>query len=132
MDERIEDFGGGELPLEIKPASEILSGTSQEQKKIFEVSPEKKGEKMDELLARIDTHSAKLQATSAAQVKDDAQALSEVDEEERINKLLNLADSKGVVHAVNVARTLEDLYALDMFRDTLIERFHEKLDQVIK
>ena len=132
MDERIEDFGGVELPLETKSASEILSSSTPETKAIFETNAEKKGEKMDELLARIDTHTANFQATSAAQVKDDAHALSQVDEEERINKLLGLADSKGVPHAVNVARTLEDLYALDMFRDTLIERFHAKLDQAIK
>ncbi len=132
MDERIEEFGGAELPLETKSASEILSGSTPETEKIFEATVEKRGEKMEELLSRIDKHTATLQTTSAAQVKDDAHALSQVDEEERINKLLSLADAKGVIHAVNVARTLEDFYALDIFRDTLIERFHEKLDQATK
>jgi hypothetical protein len=133
MDERLEEFGGEtSLGSEIKLTNESLAGDTPKAEQIFEQQAEKKGEKMDELLSRIDMHTANLQATSASQVKDDAHALSQIDEEERVNKLLSLADTKGVVHAVNVARTLEDLYALDTFRDTLIERFHDKLDQAIK
>ncbi|MCW1888679.1 MAG: hypothetical protein KIH67_003955 [Candidatus Moranbacteria bacterium] len=133
MDERLEEFSGdASLAAEIKFTNESFVGDTPKAEQIFEKQVEKKGEKMDELLSRIDTHTANLQATSAAQVKDDAHALSQVDEEERVNKLLSLADTKGVVHAVNVARTLEDFYALDTFRDTLIERFHEKIDQAIK
>jgi len=132
MDEKMEEFGGEsglspEIKLSTENSPEKLSSTEQ----IFEQTTEKKGEKMDELLARIDTHTSTLKAATANQVKDDAHVLSQIDEEERITKLLNLADAKGVIHAVSVARTLEDFYALDMFRDTLIEKLHEKLDQVI-
>ena len=125
MDERIEITGGA--PVEgITGVPEAASLMEKEQ--AVEQVSEQKSERMGELLKKIDTHTASLQATTQNQVKDDAASLSSVDEEERITKLLALADTKGVVHAVSVARTLEDFYALDVFRDTLIERLHEKLE----
>lgn len=125
MDERIEITGGA--PVEgITGVPEAVSLMEKEQ--AVEQVSEQKSERMGELLKKIDTHTASLQATTQNQVKDDAASLSSVDEEERITKLLALADTKGVVHAVSVARTLEDFYALDVFRDTLIERLHEKLE----
>jgi hypothetical protein len=131
MDERIEELSPeSSVSPEASPREKDLEGESFKHEQVTEKG-EKKGEKMDELLARIDTHTANLQASSPNQVKDDAASLSEEDEEIRIAKLLSLADTKGVVHAVNVARTLQDFYALDMFRDTLIEQFHKKLDQSI-
>jgi ABC-type phosphate transport system auxiliary subunit len=132
MDERIEELNleASASPLE-NPHEKTTSEEQLRSEQVFEKT-EKRGEKMDELLARIDTHTSNLQASSPNQVKDDAASLSEEDEEMRISKLLSLADTKGVVHAVNVARTLEDFYALDMFRDTLIEQFHKKIDQSIQ
>ncbi len=125
MDERIEITGGS--PIEgITGMPEATSLMNKEQ--VVERAPEQKSERMGELLKKIDTHTASLQTTTDDQVKDDATSLSLVDEEERITRLLSLADTKGVIHAVSVARQLEDLYALDMFRDTLIERLHEKLE----
>ncbi|MEK9173847.1 MAG: hypothetical protein AAB845_01115, partial [Patescibacteria group bacterium] len=118
MDERIEITGGS--PIEgITGMPEATSLMNKEQ--VVERAPEQKSERMGELLKKIDTHTASLQTTTDDQVKDDATSLSLVDEEERITRLLSLADTKGVIHAVSVARQLEDLYALDMFRDTLIE-----------
>ena len=94
MDERIEEFGGAELPLETKSASEILSGSTPETEKIFEATVEKRGEKMEELLARIDKHTATLQTTSAAQVKDDAHAA-----------LVDFIDQlKGIIHRAKFRR----------------------------
>lgn len=130
MDERIEITGvepqGGLGGLNV----EKMAGGSPEQKAPQE-NIEQKNEKVGELMERISTHSGNLQATSPTAIQADALGLSGIDEEDRITQLLALADTKGVVHAVSVARTLEDFYALDLLRDTLIERFHEKLDQEI-
>jgi len=129
MDERIEITGA--------PGVEGITGLPEEKslvekERVVEQAPEQKNERVGELLQKIDTHTASLQATTQNQVKDDAASLSLIDEEERVTRLLSLADTKGVVHAVSVARTLEDFYALDVFRDTLIERLHEKLESQIQ
>jgi hypothetical protein len=129
MDERIE-ITGGSVVEGITGVPEATSLMKHEQ--VVERAPEQHSERMGELLQKIDTHTASLQTTTANAVKDDAASLSLVDEEERVTKLLSLADTKGVVHAVSVARTLEDFYALDMFRDTLIEHFHQKLEGQIQ
>lgn len=41
------------------------------------------------------------------------------DEASKVQKLLDLASTKGVVHAVKVARSLRDYYALDRMHDEL-------------
>jgi hypothetical protein len=129
MDERIEVPSGG---VELESKGILPEPNTIEQGIVFEQQTEQKSEKkVDELLKKIDTHTASLKAATQDEVGDDAKHLSLVDESERVEKLLALADTKGVIHAVSVARKLEDFYALDMFRDTLIENLHEKLDQQV-
>ena len=58
----------------------------------------------------------------------DAKSIGEtVDEESKIQKLLDLASTKGVVHAVKVARSLRDDYALDQMHDALANKLYEGL-----
>lgn len=55
-------------------------------------------------------------------------AEASTDAESRITKLVELAEQKGVVHAVKVARKLEDNYALDEFHDRLLaDDLHDAL-----
>lgn len=126
MDERIEITGGG-TSLETKDSSALEMNPLEQESGVEQVT-EQKSEKVGELLKKIDTHTATLRAATQDEVADDAKHLSTIDEEERVTKLLALADTKGVVHAVSVARKLEDFYALDMFRDTLIENLHAKIN----
>ena len=62
-------------------------------------------------------------------VAADAKAISGTDSEEaKIETLVKLATTKGVVHAVKVARHWEDNYALDEFHDRLLaDELHEAL-----
>jgi len=54
-------------------------------------------------------------------IPQDAKSIDEADSAEaKIDKLVKLASNKGVVHAVKVARHLEDNYALDEFHDRLV------------
>lgn len=51
-----------------------------------------------------------------------------IDAENKINNLVNLAQAKGIAHAVKVARHMEDNYTLDEFHDRLLgEELHEAL-----
>ncbi len=127
MDERIEITGGGS-PEELSGVENAIDKPLMTSEQTVERVVEQKNERVSELLQKIDTHTASLQTTSQTQITDDAAHLATIDEEERVTKLLSLADTKGVIHAVSVARKLEDFYALDTLRDTLIERFHEKLE----
>jgi len=49
------------------------------------------------------------------------------DEESKVQKLLDLASTKGVVHAVKVARSLKDYYALDRMHDELSGKLYQGL-----
>lgn len=66
-----------------------------------------------------------------ATVNDDAEVLSkEQDVEGKIKGLVNIAENKGVIHAVKVARHLEDNYIMDELHDRLLsEELHEALLQ---
>lgn len=56
-----------------------------------------------------------------ANVSDDAKSVSaEADYESKVVKLVTIAENKGVVHAVKVARHLEDNYVLDELHDRLL------------
>lgn len=57
----------------------------------------------------------------------DARALSQMDAEGQIQKLLDMAESKGVAYAVGVARKLGDYYVLDKMRDELADRLYAEL-----
>ncbi|NTU67048.1 MAG: hypothetical protein HGB08_03960 [Candidatus Moranbacteria bacterium] len=61
------------------------------------------------------------QASSTSNVSSDAKEMSEMkDYESRLEKLVSIAESKGVVHAVKVARHMEDNYLLDELHDRLL------------
>ena len=72
-----------------------------------------------------------IQPTSQNIVIDDAKSASEeATAEAKIQKLVLLAKEKGVVHAVKVARHLEDNYTLDEFHDRLLaDELHTALVQ---
>lgn len=122
----IEKPAGEGLPVE-KPLVE--GGPNIEAQP--ERAPEQNQERATELLTKISANTAALKPASLQELQDDAKELSSADEADRIEKLLKLADTKGVTHAVKVALALQDFYALDMMRDGLVERFHEKLESEI-
>jgi len=69
--------------------------------------------------------------TSETDVASDAVATnSGIDAESKITNLVQLAETKGIPHAVKVARHLEDNYTLDEFHDRLLgEELHNALVQ---
>jgi hypothetical protein len=62
------------------------------------------------------------------QVQTDAKAVyDETDAEARVTKLVSLAETKGVEHAVRVAQKLNDFYVLDRMHDELSGKFYDAL-----
>ncbi len=61
-------------------------------------------------------------------VRDDAQKVSLKDDaDSKVTQLVELASVKGVVHAVKVARRLNDFYVLDQMHDDLANRLYDSL-----
>lgn len=128
-----EKFTGGGIkketfaPLsakEIKPLPAIEKIPAEEER-----APEKE-ETYAKILSKIPAV-APAATTSDDDIKNDAQAANaEIDIESKITNLVQLAEAKGIPHAVKVARHMEDNYALDELHDRMLgEEFHNALVQ---
>ena len=62
-----------------------------------------------------------------AQVQADVAKLSGIEKNQQLKNLVDMAFTKSVAHATEVARNLDNPYLLDEFHDTLIDEFHKKL-----
>ena len=83
--------------------------------------------KYNEILSKVSPTSPVLASSDEDAVLDAKSIGDTVDEESKIQKLLDLASTKGVVHAVKVARSLKDYYALDRMHDELIDKLYDGL-----
>ncbi len=95
-----------------------------------EVRQETVGEKEDayaKILSKIHKHPK--EKSSDDEIPQDAKnVLQKTDTESQIQNLIDIAMTKGVIHAVKVAKHLEDNYVLDMFHDRLLsDELHEAL-----
>jgi hypothetical protein len=120
--------------VEKKSEEGVAEGISVE-KSIASV-PDQKVERQEGLVEKDDAYAkivSKIKTTSPqlddSQVKSDAHAVSkEMDVESRVKNLVDVAMQKGVVHAVNVARHIDDNYILDKFHDKMMaDELHDAL-----
>jgi hypothetical protein len=136
LDLKNKFLGGSEkAKIELKK-NDLSSGAEVIRKLEF---PEEKREKVEErTIEKEKTYSkilSKVKVTqvpadnSTSSVEDDAKETAEIDTAEaKVDKLVKLAMVKGVVHAVKVAKHMDDNYALDEFHDKLMaEEFHKAL-----
>jgi hypothetical protein len=98
---------------------------------VFESQAEQKETKSESeaLYQKILSTAQQSQAvTDDRGVTSDAQAVSQkTDADSQVQQLVDLALTKGVVHAVKVAKKLGDFYVLDKVHDELTSRFYEAL-----
>lgn len=77
------------------------------------------------ILSKVKTPTAPADETVASDAKSTSVERSA---EAKIERLVQLATQKGVIHAVKVARHLDDNYVLDEFHDRLMaEELHDAL-----
>jgi len=129
MPEEILEEGGSRqeaAPIERPETAEGNGVSIDERIELVDTgAPEQEG-KYNEILTKV-SQTAK-DDTAAADITEDAKSIgATVDEESKIEKLLHLAETKGVVHAVKVARSLKDFYALDKMHDELADRLYAEL-----
>ena len=116
--------GGGKPPVTIESQKENVAP--------IEAKPEKK-EGVIEKEAAYSKILSKVPAQNKTapdeDVAADASAVNTgIDAESKINNLVKLAETKGIPHAVKVARHMEDNYTLDEFHDRLLgEELHKAL-----
>ena len=105
-------------------------------KSIAETVPETGSERKDGAVEEEDVYAkilsiVKTQTPPAddSSVPKDAEAVSAQETAElKVNNLINLAMQKGIIHAVKVAKHLEDNYTLDEMHDRLLaDEFHKAL-----
>jgi hypothetical protein len=106
-------------------AKETLPKTEEEPAK--EIISAEKDSAYNKILSKIKTSAAG--DTNDEEIKSDAQeAIEKQDAESQIQHLVDIAQTKGVIHAVKVAKHLEDNYILDMFHDRLLsDELHDAL-----
>ena len=106
---------------EIAPVSDV------EREKPQEVSAGEKDNAYNKILSKVQTQTD--DKTSQDEVVSDAQmGAQKMDAETQIQHLIDLAQQKGVVHAVKVARHMEDNFILDTFHDRmLVDELHDAL-----
>ncbi|MEK7494378.1 MAG: hypothetical protein AAB615_00740 [Patescibacteria group bacterium] len=110
----------------LSPSIESLPSVNLEKESVVEA----KEERYNELLGQLSTNAKAVPGLSEKEVSDDTKEVSLLtDEESRIQHLLDLAHTKGTLHAVRVARSLQDYYALDRMHDELSETFFKKLTE---
>lgn len=68
--------------------------------------------------------------TDEESIEKDANTVSlQIDADSKVVQLVELAVTKGVVHAIKVARKLNDFYVLDKMHNDLANKFHASLKE---
>jgi hypothetical protein len=126
----VSEEKGTEMPQESmeQVAAPKTESTPQVEKLVVqETGREKVHERYQEILSKV-TPGQQTTSDDDAVVHLDAKHIGALtDEESKVQKLLDLAGTKGVVHAVKVARSLKDYYALDRLHDELADKLYQGL-----
>jgi len=109
-------------------SSEKVVVVSNELPKAPETTKERVEGKYQELLSKVTPAQTITTPHDEDAIVLDAKHIGAMtDEASKVQKLLDLANVKGVVHAVKVARSLKDYYALDTMHDELSGKFYDGL-----
>jgi hypothetical protein len=65
--------------------------------------------------------------TDVAAIKQDSGQIRPLEKNQQLKALVDLAFTKGVAHAVEVVRDLDNPYLIDEFHDTLVDEFRKAL-----
>lgn len=115
----------------VAPVTEAVPAPRPESVPAAEQVAERSNESAHEKYAAILTQSGltdQAASVSTDDVHTDAEAVGQAtDAASRVTQLVELAQVKGVAHAVEVARKMNDLYVLDTMHDELADKLYEAL-----
>ena len=112
------------------PTPEAAPVARPESAPVIEHAAEQATEKVNEKYTAILSQSVATDQTEPviADIHPDTEKLGQViDTVSQVNQLVELAQVKGLAHAVTVARKLNDLYVLDMTHDEFVDKWYEAL-----
>jgi len=122
-----EKFSGGnessalEKPEDNAPKTEKETGIEETPRAEGSFERKEGQVEREETYAKILSQATAPTLSTEKDVSQDADmAMKEKDAESKVNNLVSLAETKGLVHAVKVARHMEDNYILDEFHDKLL------------
>jgi hypothetical protein len=93
-----------------------------------EVSASEKDDAYGKILSKVRTQADDYVSVGDIVASDAQIGAEKADAETQIQHLVDIAQQKGVVHAVKVARHMEDNYILDTFHDRMLsEELHDAL-----
>lgn len=125
-EEILEPQGNEEVGLKSEQSGGgVEEGPVIEQEGTTESAMERTGERYSQILSQV-------QPTGGAPADDivqgDAEIVGALEEaEKKVHALVELAQVKGVAHAVRVAQRMNDLYVLDTMHDELADKLYEGL-----
>lgn len=127
------------LDFENKPEGTGLEASFQKpEESIFKIEKEtskeiiasEKDAAYNKILAKIKKPAGDEDAAQEEVKLDAEKFFDQTDAESQVQYLIDIAFNKNVVHAVKVARHLEDNYVLDMFHDKMLaDELHDALVQ---
>lgn len=138
MPNNLEPIEEGDLNLKEKfsvggealPAEKIENNAPKIEKAVgIEEMPKSEGSferkegqaEKEETYAKILSQATAPTLSTEKDISQDAEiAMREKDAQSKVNNLVSLAETKGMAHAVKVARHMEDNYVLDEFHDKLL------------
>ena len=131
----LESTEDSAVPFEKKPTESVGEAFSNPAEGAYapEVNAERaegaKENSYEKVLKRAQTQGQENPSSTsdAKTVADDAQGVVSVEEELRIQKLVQIALEKGPEHAFRVAVELDDMYVLDRLHDKLSHQLYEEL-----
>lgn len=127
-----QKFERGDVPPEIAPEMKKLEEKIIAKQREFKELKEKEGTVQKEIISLKEEAVLKTPAPQIAleAIQGDVAAVSAFpSEKSKLEFLLKLVDEKGIYHATNVAKNLNNPYLLDLFHDQLINNFYDALIQ---
>ena len=113
------------LPVEEPTSAATKEIIPAKKRELLEGGNEQVSERLSSLLSVVSTTSP---VPDPAQVSTDAATVhAATDAASQVNQLVALAQTKGLAHAVAVARQMNDFYVLDTMHDELVDQFYEAL-----
>lgn len=116
-----------EISESLQNPSVLEGGGEVKANEVFEDPKESRREatiENDQLRQAIER--MELDEASKKQVPSHTKAIQSLDDEKKIKNLLQLAQKKGVVFAVHVAKKMNNPYILDVFHDMLAKEGYYK------
>lgn len=114
--------------IEILPKKEDAGEADKSEKEsASELSAAERDSAYNKILSKVQ-QTSQMTVDPSAVKSDAASVYQKTDSVSQIQHLVDLAETKGVIHAVKVAQHLENNYVMDMFHDKLLsDELHDAL-----